>query len=155
MKNILIALLFLISVKSYSASLFLTTDLLGIAFGVNTVGVGIQTENIDFSIAYSHIDTDIPERDNLEGFGSGIRFNYYFSGSSRDSYYFGYALSDVDVTIKPEDDTAYDKQYQTDVALIGRKLQFSYISLRVGVAFAKTYKPNIEIGPELGVGIHF
>jgi hypothetical protein len=129
--------------------------LLGLAFGVQTLGAGVQTEHLDYSLAYSNIDTNIPDRDNLEGSGIGLRVNYYLSGTQQDSFYLGYAHAQINATIKPDKGNDYKKDYASNVLLAGYNFQYAPVSLRVGIAVAKGYKKNPEAGPEVGLNFHF
>lgn len=80
---------------------FVITDPIGIVFGIYTLGVGINKGQSDFTLAYSYLNTDIPEQNNLKGSAYGIRWDYYFNDLANKPY-MGLAISYSDIEEKDD-----------------------------------------------------
>ena len=95
---------------------FVVTDPIGIAFGVNTLGLGIRLGQEDITLAYSYLDTDIPDQDDLEGSAIGVRWNHYLDNLDV-APYVGMVVSYADVD--EDDGQSIEHNQYVGAALLG------------------------------------
>ncbi len=136
-----------------NSNYFVVTDPIGIAFGVNTLGLGIRFDQGDITLAYSHLDTDIPDQDNLEGSAIGARWNYYLDNLEM-APYVGLVVSYADVD---EDDGQAVKhnQYVGAALLGGYQWNTQPLFINAGLVLALGNDSEVSLGPELALGYRF
>lgn len=132
---------------------FLVTDPIGIAFGVNTLGLGVRLEQGDITLAYSYLDTDIPDQDDLKGSAMGMRWNYYLDKFDV-APYIGMVVSYADVD---EDDgqEVENNQYVGAALLGGYQWNTQPLFINAGLVLAMGNDSEVSIGPELALGYRF
>ncbi|MEH6343584.1 MAG: hypothetical protein V7785_00730 [Bermanella sp.] len=132
---------------------FLVTDPIGMAFGVNTLGLGIRLEQGDITLAYSYLDTDIPDQDDLKGSAMGMRWNYYLDNLDV-APYVGMVVSYADVD---EDDgqTIENNQYVGAALLGGYQWNTQPLFINAGLVLALGNDSEVSLGPELALGYRF
>ncbi len=136
-----------------NSNYFMVTDPIGIAFGVNTLGLGIRFDQGDITLAYSHLDTDIPDQDNLQGSAIGVRWNHYLDNLDV-APYVGLVVSYADVD---EDDgqSIENNQYVGAALLGGYQWNTQPLFINAGLVLALGNNSEVSLGPELALGYRF
>ncbi len=137
----------------FNSNYFMVTDPIGIAFGVNTLGLGIRLNQGDITLAYSYLDTDIPDQDDLQGSAIGVRWNYYLDNLDV-APYVGMVVSYADVD---EDDgqSIETNQYVGAALLGGYQWNTQPLFINAGLVLALGNDSEVSFGPELALGYRF
>ncbi len=139
--------------SGFNSNYFMVTDPIGIAFGVNTLGLGIRLNQDDITLAYSYLDTDIPDQDDLQGSAIGVRWNYYLDNLDV-APYVGMVVSYADVD---EDDgqSIENNQYVGAALLGGYQWNTQPLFINAGLVLALGNDSEVSFGPELALGYRF
>ncbi len=140
-----------------NSNYFMVTDPIGIAFGVNTLGLGIRLGEGDITLAYSYLDTDIPDQDDLQGSAIGVRWNYYLDNLDV-APYVGMVVSYADVDEDEDEDDGQlveNNQYVGAALLGGYQWNTQPLFINAGLVLALGNDSEVSLGPELALGYRF